>query len=175
MEILGLTQYTGNKNDLLKQVKEIFFEASIRKNFESDEEKEQFFDRWCGVYWNHYPEHFYLALEGDQLLGYLSGCADSLKALEVLNMPGYKEFSDDFSLFPAHFHINCHHSQRGLGIGGKLTDWFCDALRGENVKGVFIITAPMSRPTSFYMKKGFNHSFTREIGSASLILMGKKL
>lgn len=175
MEIISLVDYSKDKKNILAQVKDIFFESAVRKEFTTDEDRNDYFKKWCGVYWDNYSCSFYLAMEDDRLVGYLSGCKKSLDSLSVLKMPGYAEFSDEFDNFPAHYHINCHHAKRGLGVGSKLDDHFCNVLRSEGIGGVFIITAPMSRPTSFYMKKGFNHSYTREIGSASLIFMGKRL
>ncbi len=159
----------------LSQLREIFYESAAIKDFSSPEKKEAFYQRWCGIYLEQWPSYCLLAIEGEQLLGYLVGCPNSTEALKVLTMPGYDIFSEYFSDFPAHLHMNVHFSTRGRGIGQKLVDRYCQKLQEDKITGVFIITAAMSRPTLFYMKMGFNSSFTCDYGGSALLLMGKKL
>ena len=158
----------------IDQLRQIFFESAAIKEFSSPDAKEKFYHRWCGTYIEHWPDWCLLAVEDQKLLGYLVGCPDSTEALQVLTMPGFDIFSEYFSQFPAHLHMNIHHSCRGQGVGQELVERFCRTLQREALAGVFIITAAMSRPTHFYMKNGFNHSYTRDYGSSALILMGRK-
>lgn len=160
---------------ILDQIKDIFFESAAIKNFSSDKARDDFYYRWCGTYLEHWPTYCMVAVDEDRVVGYLVGCPDSTQALDVLTMPGYSIFSEYFGEFPAHLHMNVHASTRGSGIGKQLVDYFCQDLSRNKIHGVFIITAAMSRPTSFYMKNDFNYSYTKEYGSSALILMGKKL
>lgn len=175
MKIIKFNEIDNNEK-YIPLIRDIFFEASVKKDFSSDKEKDDFFYRWCGIYLEHYRDSFYLAIDDDSLVGYLSGCKDSMAACEILDLPGYLDFKEEFKEFQAHFHINCHHEHRGKGIGKSLVEKFCLDLVDEGIRSVFIITGAMTKPTSFYLKMGFNHSYTKWLSDKfALILMGKLL
>ena len=102
---------------VIEKIKEIFYLSSSLKEFSTPERKIAFFKRWCGDYLTTYPEEFLIMMEGDIVLGYLSGCIDSKSSLSVLEVPGLNTFSEQFSLYPAHLHINFHPNCRGRGLG----------------------------------------------------------
>lgn len=174
MEILSLSQ-VDDRELYVDQIKDIFFESSAIKEFKSTKLKREFYEIWCEIYISNFPEYFLLAVEDEKLLGYLSGCPNTLEHLSLFSMPGLQEFSEELKDFQAHFHINCHHEHRGVGVGKYLTDHFCKKLLENDIKSVFIITGAMTRPTSFYLKMGFCYSFTKWLENYALIMMGKKL
>jgi ribosomal protein S18 acetylase RimI-like enzyme len=159
----------------LESIEEIFFISSSKKDFESTEKKNLFFKRWCGDYQTFYPKEFFLAYEEDKLLGYLSGCSDSLRAQDELNVPGYSIFQDLFNNFPAHLHINFHPDARGKGLGSLLVNHYIKVLRKNGVKGVHLVTSPEAKNVSFYDRLGFTHTYTREFKGSPLYFMGNIL
>ena len=176
IEIKKLDSIPEEKKDFaLTKIREIFFLSTSIKEFSTPERKEAFFKRWCGDFVQFYPGHFYLMFEGNVLLGYLSGCLDSERAGEVLEVPGYDVFKDLFSDFPAHLHINFHPDCRGRGLGSILVNQFCQDLSDKRIKGVHLITSPGAVNVSFYQRLGFTHEISREFNSSALLFMGKKL
>lgn len=163
------------KKSILEQVKTIFFLSTSIKEFESTEKKENFFKRWCGDYITVYPEEFFIMSEDIKVLGYLSGCVDSNKARNELNVPAFEAFSDLFFEYPAHLHINFHPDCRGRGLGSLLVKEFCKELRQINVSGVHLITSPKAANVTFYERLGFTHKVERNFNQMNLLFMGKKL
>lgn len=176
IDIIKLNEISKDQfDDVLLQIRDIFFLSTSIKEFSSPERKEAFFKRWCGDFIALYPQNFYLMMEDKKLLGYLSGCLDSLSAKSVLEVPGYLVFEDLFSEFPAHLHINFHPDCRGRGLGSLLVNEFCKDLSQEKVKGVHLVTSPDSKNVSFYSRLGFTRQETRLFNSAPLLFMGKSL
>lgn len=163
------------KMDFLSQVKKIFFLSTSIKEFSSEEKKEAFYKRWCGDYETLFPEHFYLMLEEKKVLGYLSGCIDSIKAQEKLEVPGFSLFADLFSHYPAHLHINFHPDCRGRGLGSVLVNEFCKDLTDLKCRGVHLVTSPGAANISFYQRLGFCYEVERNFNQANLLFMGRKL
>lgn len=164
------------KNIFLEQIKEIFFMSSDKKTFLNDEDKANFFKKWCGDYIELFPEYVFLAIRNEtELLGYLTGVDDTLSALDVLKVPGLKVFEDLYQEYPAHLHINAHEKSRGLGVGSELVLSFEKILREKKVVGLHLITSENARNTSFYKKNGFLYHELRKLNSYELFFMGKQL
>lgn len=164
-------------SSVLNDIKEIFYLSSSIKNFESEEKKALFFQRWCGDYIIHYPDQFYIMRESNtkKTLGYLSGCADSKEALIKLDVPGFKHFEDMFHKFPAHFHINFHPDCRGKGFGSVIVEHFCSELLKNKTSGIHLITSPDAQNVSFYRRLKFTNENSREFGKMRLLFMGRNL
>ena len=160
------------KKEVLLQIEDIFFEASSKKTFLDPEKKAAFFKRWCGDYEFFFPEEFFIAMEGPKVLGYLSGCSDSFRAMNVLNVPGFATFQDLFNIFPAHLHINFHTDARGKGLGSLLMKHYMDHLKLNNVMGVHLITSPDAQNVSFFKRLGFDKVHTRTFNEMPLFFMG---
>ncbi len=158
-----------------EQLEKIFFDNSLIKSFKSLDEREKFFDRWCGQYLSNYPTQFYLALIEGKLVGYLAGHTNSTRAIDELKIPGYDLFKDYYGQYPAHLHINCDVHHQGLGIGTKLMNAFMDELRDKEIPGVNIITSIGAKNSGFYASLGFDIIDFREHKGTKLIMMGKKL
>lgn len=161
--------------DLVSQVQFIFYASSSLKDFSSPERKQSFFKRWCGDYMTLYPDQFFIMKEGNKVLGYLSGCSDSLAALSVVEVPGFSLFKDLFLKYPAHFHINFHPECRGRGLGGQLANNFCNSLKVKGINGLHLVTSPDALNISFYRRLGFNVEVKREFNQKDLLFMGKEL
>ena len=153
-------------------IKEIFFLCSSRKKFESNFEKEVFFNRWTTYYVEFCPDEILVAVDEKGIVaGYLMGCSDSLKAEKKISeqLPAYSVFSDLFEEYPSHFHINCHPNFQGQGIGTKLLQHYCLA---QN-KGVHLVTSTDAKNIEFYRRNGFTYSSTRKWKGINLLFLGR--
>ena len=165
----------GSKEGVLKKVEEIFFLSSSLKDFSSIDRRQAFYKRWCGDYQNLYPYEFFIVMDGDSVLGYLSGCSDSIKALGEISVPGFTIFQDLFAAFPAHLHINFHPDARGKGLGSLLINNYLNYLKKNNVVGVHLVTSLDAQNVKFYSRLGFVTTETRDFNGTSLFFMGLEL
>ena len=173
VEIKKLSDLNTAEADLvIQQVENIFFESSSLKTFSSLEKKAAFYKRWCGDYQSLYPQEFFIAMEDGKVLGYLSGCSDSVKAANIIEVPGFKVFQDLFNRFPAHLHINFHPDARGRGLGSILVEHYKKFLRDNNIVGLHLVTSPGVQNVSFYERLNFTFTETRELNSMPLYFMG---
>lgn len=173
IEIVTLNNLNADQKEvLLNQVEEIFFLSSSLKTFSSDERRKAFYKRWCGDYQTLYPEEFFIAMEEGKVLGYLTGCSDSTRAMNEVSVPGYAVFHDLFLAFPAHLHINFHPDARGKGLGSILMNHYMSFLKLNNVMGVHLVTSPDAQNVSFYHRLGFEKTETREFNGMLLHFMG---
>lgn len=165
---------SDQKEKVLQQIREVFFEASSVKTFRDDEHRESFFFRWCGVYLQDgFPTPF-LAIQDDTLLGYLIYSSKS-PLDSPWAQPGVECFMDLYDQFPAHLHMNCHHEARGKGVGSRLIESVCKELQEKQIAGVHILTSPDQANVQFYRKVGFLREEVRERAGYELLFMGKKI
>lgn len=157
--------------DYRSQIDAIFFEASSKKEFKDQQEKDAFNWKYLGFYLAHYPEYAWIAINEHKVLGYIVGMPFTQDPSLYQIQPHLKAFSEEFKVYPAHLHINCHESSRGLGIGKLLTVKLMDQLKREGVKGLHIMTGPASDNRAFYTKLGFDFEENRN----SILLMGRVL
>ena len=160
------------KEKALEEIEYIFFVSSSKKEFSSPEHKASFYKRWCGDFQTLYPHEFFLAMVDRRVLGYLSGCSNSSKALSEISVPGYEVFQDLFNKFPAHLHINFHPDARGKGLGSVLVNHYKEVLRAQKNPGLHLITSPTAQNVSFYERLGFTHTETRDFNGSPLHFMG---
>ncbi len=136
-----------------KQVKEIFFESSVKKQFKNQIEKDEFYYKYLGYYQDKYPSLFYCAVNGDKVLGYICGVTNTKNELELIKLNSHlRSFEKMYDDFPAHLHINMHFEARGLGLGSKLLTKFISALQSSEVSGLHILTSPNAKNVDFYKK-----------------------
>lgn len=175
--IIAYANLSANlKSKMIDEIKYIFYISSSVQQFNSNEHKELFFEKWCGDYLSFYPHEFFLYLdESQKLLGYISGCQNSNEALGKLRVPAFSLFADLFVNFPAHLHINFHPNARGKGLGSILVSHYENYLTTQNVKGLHLITSPEAKNVSFYERLHFNQTFIRESNGHPLLFMGKYL
>lgn len=178
MNILKWTAVPANERDARQEeFRKIFFETSARREFADAAAKEDFWTKWTAYYFLNQPQYIYVAIEANAIKGYLTGCPDSIKALDDLGAvnPSYGVFADLFARFPAHLHINLTERVRGKGYGRRLIEAFLLDLAEERCSGVHIVTSPSADNVAFYRKLSFNHLDEREWKGTPLLLMGKSL
>ena len=157
-------------NDL-KQVEEVFWETSARKEFASDEERRQFQHQYLDAYLSQIA---FVAIEGDQVLGYIIAQRDTL-ASESSWAAHLALFKDCYQQYPAHLHINCRTAVQGKGLGGQLLAALEQHLAGLGDPGVHLITAASALNVNFYKKYGYLEVACRPWKQAELLLLGKIL
>ena len=129
-----------------------------------------FADVWTGYYTDREPESTFVAAEGDAVMGYLVGCADTARApsptaavlrqmvrRQLLLRPGtagffWRSFWDTLRdggvpsgelsdpRWPAHLHINLLPAARGHGAGRGLVTAWLGRLRQLGVPGCHLGT-----------------------------------
>jgi GNAT superfamily N-acetyltransferase len=160
-----------SQGDFKDQLSEIFFEASTKKEFKDQKEKDTFFWKYVGFYLSHYPEYAWLAVQDGKVLGYVLGMPFTQDPSLYAIQPHLKAFQDHFKLYPAHLHVNCHVDARGHGVGKKLVLQLISQLKDQKVPGMHIMTGPTSDNKVFYQKLGFDY----EIEMNSILLMGIRI
>ncbi len=161
-----------------RQIKEIFFESSSRKNFKTDLDKETFFKNWTSYYLDNPAQKIWLWQNKNAVTeSYLMACCDSkaAKSYYESRIPSYVLFEDLFSQYPAHLHINSSPDVRGQGVGTKLIQHCIEQLRNLGLKGVHLITSPDARNVDFYKKNGFGFSTVRQFKDSELLFLGQEL
>ena len=162
----------------LAAMKDIFFlSAAPSISFANEEKHEEFWQRWASYYIENCAHELFFACDGDQTLGYLSGCNDSHAALRALHqrIQSYSLFEDLFAIYPAHFHINVHPDARGRGIGEHLVAKYIENLKKIGTPGVHIVTAAGERNVIFYLRNRFQTIAERAFNNQQLIFMGRSL
>ena len=175
-EIIKLNSITDSKLllEVINQIKSIFFQSSSQKEFADEASKILFFNKWCGDYIESLSDQFYVMIEGEKVLGYLSGSRDTNTSSLFLRVPALSLFKDLYMTYPAHFHINFHPDCRGRGLGAQLVEEYCGDLRMEKCPGVHIVTSPEAKNVSFYQKLNFDYQSIREFKQMKLLFLGRR-
>ena len=169
MNSLVLTLDKTKFEETADQVKEIF-DLTSDKTFDQLEDKETFFQAWCGNYMRYYPEWFFVALQDKKILGYLACCPSSRHC--SFEIPG-PDYSGYFCQYPAHLHINCHPHVQARGVGSQLIKAMEEKLEDFSIRGVHLITSSGARNISFYQKNSFVKESTPL--NEKTLLLGKSL
>ncbi|MCP4912132.1 MAG: GNAT family N-acetyltransferase [Oligoflexia bacterium] len=161
-----------DKENILKEIKDIFFENSTVQSFKTNETKEAFYQKWLGRYVDHFENNFLIAIEENQVLGYLCYCLDTHSFIEKFGaLGGQGRFLENLNDFPAHLHMNSKVS--GRGIGKSLFHEFEKRERAQ-VSGIHIITSPDLGNVKFYEKMDFSFKNSFELNpQTTLLFMGK--
>ncbi len=158
----------------LKELREIYFESSARKEFKDESEKEAFYWKYLGFYLEHFPEFVWIA-KGERVLGYIVGAPDTEHPELLRIQPHLEIFRPYFKSYPAHLHINLHRDARGQGLGSKLLREWEAQLQRLNITGLHIMTGVESRNKNFYTRLGFDFQKTLEFSGHPVLFMGKTL
>ena len=163
--------------ELWRAVEETFFLSAARRDFVTEQEKNDFLVRWTGYYRECEPEGVFLALAADgRVAGYLTGCADSRGASRLYrDIPHYGLFEDCFEAYPAHFHVNCHPDFRNRGIGTRLVEAYLLHCVRAGLPGVHVVTAPEARNVAFYRRCGLDFVVERSWQGRQLLFLGTRL
>lgn len=163
------------EDKFLPEISEIFFESSTKKSFKDEEERNNFFEKYCGFYLKTYPGLALVALVNGKVMGYVVGSpvSDSkeIGALQP-HMPVFEKY---FHSYPSHLHINCHFESRGLGIGRLLVTALEEKLKALNIRGLHIMTGIDSENKNFYQRLGFDFTVELPFQGVSILFMGKRL
>jgi GNAT superfamily N-acetyltransferase len=171
----------GAPDTAWSQVAAIFFSSSATKDFASAADRARHLDTWTQYYRVCEPELFFVARARPEkadpgVVGYIMGCGESAEApTRGLDLPSYALFEPWFSRFPAHCHINLQPSWRGAGLGGRLINRLCVALRARGVEGVHVVTAFGARNVQFYRRCGFQAIAIRPFRERDLLFLGRRL
>jgi len=168
--VLNLKHPLISQIDYQHQLSEIFFEASTKKDFINQKEKDDFHWKYLGFYLSHYAEYAWLAVQAGQVLGYVLGMPFTLDPSLYGIQPHLKAFQEHFKTYPAHLHINCRPNVRGQGVGKVLVKKLLGQLQEQRVSGLHIMTGPASANKIFYQKLGFDF----EVELNGILLMGIK-
>ncbi|HXH75225.1 MAG TPA: GNAT family N-acetyltransferase [Bacteriovoracaceae bacterium] len=158
----------------IKEIRDIFFENSVKKDFKDDVERDAFFWKYVGFYIVNKPEQVFVAVS-DKVLGYCLGSTSTYELKLVECQPHLNVFRDQFKEFPAHLHVNCRAGSTGQGIGSRLIKHFENHLQQMNITGVHIVTSPDAENRFFYDRAGYSHHLIRPFSGHDLLLMGKTL
>jgi GNAT superfamily N-acetyltransferase len=158
----------------LKELKEIYFESSARKDFKDVAEKDAFYWKYLGYYLQHFPEFVWIA-KGERILGYVVAAPASDDPALYKIQPHLEIFKKYFKDYPGHLHINLHNDARGQGLGSKLLLELEKQLQSLDITGLHIMTGVDSRNKNFYTRLGFDFQMALEFSGHPILLMGKSL
>jgi len=164
----------GIPNDI-NSLSEIFYESSTKKKFESESQKQDFFEKYLGFYLKNDPTLCFYAENAGVTIGYCVGMLQTAGAELFEKQPHLRIFQDHYVKFPTHLHMNCDYRYRGQGLGSKLLLAFEQEIAGRNISGLHIMTSSDSPNVSFYQKAGFAFRDEREWFGSRILFMGKKL
>lgn len=152
----------------LGHLREIFFLTSSRQSFASDQDREDFFERWAGQYLKESPEQVYLARVRDlSKTSIWQAYALTSQRAELSS----QAFAPLFADYPTHLHINCHPQAQGQGLGRALIEHIISDLRQRRIGGLHAVTSLDAENLGFYQRLGF----TQIQKHSSLVFMALKL
>ena len=150
--------------EVAAQVDAIFFEASGRRSFASQDERAAFRERWLGRYLRGGCDIVLVAESGQNMVaGYLVGAVHDPAEQDRFADIGYfrTEFRALCRRYPAHLHINLAPAFRNRGIGARLIDAFAVRAAETGAPGMHVVTARGARNVRFYARCGLT-----ELGAA---------
>src|SRR5579883_587616 len=140
-------------------------------------EREAFGRLWVDPYERWAPRWAYVAREGGEVVGYLTGCASSARFLALTALLGPRpklgnnlRFPASLLLrllrsYPAHLHVNVREGHRG-GTGRALMERFEADLRARGSRGVHVFCG--ERPVGFYQRLGYSELGRIRIGDVPI-------
>jgi GNAT superfamily N-acetyltransferase len=175
--ILPLTETeAANRPRLVQEAGHIFFETANVQDFDSQAERDAFYERWFGHYLGADPSLFLLALdETGAAIGYLAGCLDSFSQAARAIIGDISLYTPAFCAalrdYPSHFHINVKPGHQGRGIGRRLIERFLQLCRERGSPGIHVATGSGSRAVSLYRTCGFTPFAPPEPNSTLALLV----
>lgn len=148
------------------------------------EDRDAFGRRWLAPYERWAPEWSYVAREGGEVVGYLTGCAFTARFLALSALAGPRvplgaslRFPAAvlwrlLARYPAHLHVNVLEGHRG-GAGRALVSRFEADLRAAGARGLHVFCG--QGPLGFYLKLGFAELGRLRRGEAWVYALGKTL
>jgi GNAT superfamily N-acetyltransferase len=173
--MINTKKFENISNKQRLEVENIFYSSSTKSSFRSDDERTKFKYKYLDYYIENYPDIFIVAVRDESVVGYICGSPDSSKDIFLgESLSHYNLFRDEYLKYPAHLHINLCQSSRGLGLGSILIKEF-ENLVSLTSSGVHLLTSPIARNRSFYLKNHYNFEITKSFNNSEILLMGKLL
>ena len=157
-------------------IERIFFESSKTQSFENAAVRQLFRDTWLSPYLDTFPDLMFVAYTDGAFIGYVTAC-DRVPAGDA-SIDGQiypSVFSDLWSSFPGHLHINVSANSRSHGVGARLISTAVEALKDRGTGGVHVVTGDGGRNMSFYRTHAFTHEIRRSCDGKKLLFMGRSL
>jgi ribosomal protein S18 acetylase RimI-like enzyme len=161
--------------EMLSDLRDIFFETSSIKVFKDEASKEIFFTKYLGFYLEHFPHLCFVVEREKRILGYVVGATESLSVALLSLQPHLEVFRDAILQYPAHLHINFHADAQGHGFGRNLISHLESVLKTHDIHGLHIMTGPNAPNRFFYQKLGFTFEIVKEFQTSSILFMGKTI
>jgi GNAT superfamily N-acetyltransferase len=150
------------------RIEEIFFAAATDTGA-------AFFRRWTGYYIEERPGLVLVDCKHGFIDGYLMGCEDSAAAERLYDdLFYYRAFTDCYSAWPGHFHVNVEAHARKAGIGRRLVEDFVARCRERACPGVHLVTAAAACNRAFYEALGFAEAAHRRVAGRELVLLARR-
>jgi GNAT superfamily N-acetyltransferase len=121
-----------------------------------DDEREAFGEHWIGPYRDLRPDWTWVAVAEVQVIGYLTGCPDTMAFERERRKRKPQPDSRDFfapavrvklwTEHPAHAHMNVASPHRGRGAGAALLRAFFAELKRAGVPSAHVICGPQAAP-----------------------------
>ncbi len=121
-----------------------------------DGEREAFAEHWVGPYRDLRPDWTFVAVENGKVIGYLTGCPDTMAFEKERRarkpLPDSREFFTPavrvklWNEHPAHLHMNVQAAFRRRGLGAAMLRAFFADLRKAGVPSAHVICGPTGKP-----------------------------
>lgn len=183
-----------------KEIINICFETRS-SDLQDLENREVFGLRWAQSYLKFYPEFCFVAVENEEVIGYILSAPDTKEQEDVYikniipiikskisqDYKYYEMFTafipendllgDKLDSYPAHLHINLTEKCRHKGIGSKLMSAMENNLKDKGVEAVHLGVMKDNRAAyNFYKKHGYKTITEHDFGNESIgCFMGKVL
>ena len=160
----------------LSDLDDIFFRASVKRDFRTHEEQQCFREMSLGRYIAKHRDSFFMALNGGgHAIGYLAGCLKNPTKLDHFSDTYFGYIEDICQNYPAHLHINIVEHYRGRGVGTALVERFVNWAEIHSVPGIQIVTSSTSRSIPFYRRLHFTELREFPWNSGTAVCMGRRL
>lgn len=149
------------------------------------EERRAAFGRlWIDPYRRWAPEWAYVARDGGEVVGYLTGCVSTAPFLLRSGLLGPRpslganlRFPKALLVhllrrYPAHLHVNVREGHRG-GVGRALMERFERDAAAAGAAGVHVFCG--EGPRGFYVKLGYEELGRVPVGERRIYALGKRL
>lgn len=157
------------------ELRQVFFNSSSVKKFNSEQEQEVFFQRWLGQYLTRFPDWTWLACHGHNIVGYLVADPRTHENWNELNIPGMDLFYQQYEQYPVGLHINLDEKARGQKLGERLIEKLVEKSLSAGLSGIHAITSVGVRNVNFYRKLHFLDVQISSFKGHELLLMGRRL
>ncbi|RTL63830.1 MAG: N-acetyltransferase [Hyphomicrobiales bacterium] len=161
---------------LIAGIEAIFF-ATAARPYPEGPERDAFLEKWLGRFLAAPDDVLLVALDGDQVVGYLVGTFENAAVSpRFRDMPHFREnFVRQCALYPAHLHINLHAEYRSAGLGARMLDIFAGLVAEAGLPGMHVTTGRGMRNVGFYLRCGFVEAGSLERAGGVMLFLGRRV